>query len=275
MRLGAPIFREHTDPESWVEAVKKSGYGAAYCPIGAASDDDTVRAYRDAAEKADITIGEVGAWGNNPLSTDENARRESIRNIQERLDLADRIGARCCVTTSGSLGRHWHNPFSEEVFGLIVESVRETIDGVKPTRTFYTLELLPRTHPHSTESYHRLTKAIDRKQFGVHFDPVNMIYSPERYYNNGALIQEFVAKLGPHIRSCHAKDILLGRGFPARLDETRPGLGKLDYGIFLREINKLDQEPPLMLEHLSTEEEYSLAADYIRSVAEANGLTFR
>ena len=52
------------------------------------------------------------------------------------------------------------------------------------------------------------------------------------------------------------------------LDETRPGCGGLDYPVYLRELAKLDPEIPLMLEHLPNEEEYRMAADHLRSVAE-------
>ena len=50
-----------------------------------------------------------------------------------------------------------------------------------------------------------------------------------------------------------------------QLDELRPGLGGLDYGVFLQELSGLD-DVPLMMEHLKTDEEYKLAADHIRSV---------
>jgi sugar phosphate isomerase/epimerase len=51
------------------------------------------------------------------------------------------------------------------------------------------------------------------------------------------------------------------------LDEVRPGLGGLDYRVYLQELNKLSPDIPLMLEHLPTEEEYALAASHIRAVA--------
>jgi hypothetical protein len=35
----------------------------------------------------------------------------------------------------------------------------------------------------------------------------------------------------------------------------------------LLEVDKLDPDTPLMIEHLQTEEAYRLAADYIRTVA--------
>jgi sugar phosphate isomerase/epimerase len=56
------------------------------------------------------------------------------------------------------------------------------------------------------------------------------------------------------------------------LNETRPGLGALDYRVFLSELNKLDADTPLMLEHLPDEQEYSLAAQHVREVAAAEGI---
>ena len=84
-----------------------------------------------------------------------------------------------------------------------------------------------------SDSNLKLLKAIDRPQLAVHFDPVNIVNSPRRYFNTGALIKECFDKLGPHIKSCHAKDILMHDKLTVHLDEVRPGLGNLDLNILL------------------------------------------
>jgi sugar phosphate isomerase/epimerase len=77
------------------------------------------------------------------------------------------------------------------------------------------------------------------------------------------------SRLGPHILSCHAKDIILREdNYIPQLDEIRAGQGKLDYGVFLRELARL-KDVPLMMEHLDTAEEYAQAATYIRTVAKS------
>jgi sugar phosphate isomerase/epimerase len=132
---------------------------------------------------------------------------------------------------------------------------------------------MPWAYPDSADSYLRLLKAIDRKRFAVHLDPVNLVCSPQRYFRTGPLIRECFEKLGPYIKSCHAKDILLQMKLTTHLDEVRPGLGGLDYVAFLKELSKMP-ETPLMLEHLKGAEEYRKAADHIRGVARENGLSF-
>jgi sugar phosphate isomerase/epimerase len=277
MRLGGPVFADCSTPESWIAGLRSHGYTAAYCPLEAKADDATVRAYADAAAAADIVIAEVGAWSN-PISRDDEERRQALALCEAQLALADRIGARCCVNIAGSRGEKWDGPspdnLTEETFELIVETTRAIIHAVKPTRTFYTLETMPWVFPDSPESYARLIEAIDRPQFAVHLDPVNLVCSPQRFFGNAALIRDCFRLLGPHIRSCHAKDIALSTSLTVHLDEVRPGLGGLDYAVYLQELSKLNPDTPLMIEHLPSAEEYELAARHIRSVAQGMGLAF-
>jgi len=278
MRLGGPVLEDCSGAEAWINALRKRGYSAAYCPLDETADEGAVRAFRRAAEDADIVIAEVGAWSN-PLSQDEATRRKAVDLCCRRLALGDAIGARCCVNIAGSRGAKWDGPCAEdltpETFDLIVEAVRAILDHVRPTRTFYTLEPMPWMYPNSPDSYLELMRAIDRQRFAVHLDPVNIVSSPQRYFKNGALIRECFQKLGPYIKSCHAKDILLSDRLTVHLDEVRPGLGGLDYRTYLRELDRLGPDVPLMLEHLSGESEYDAAAVHVRSVASEVGVAIR
>jgi sugar phosphate isomerase/epimerase len=274
MRLGGPVSRGD-DPIAWAKRHGELGYRAAYWPLDASAGEDLERAYLRAAADADIVIAEVGAWSN-PISRNSTEARAAIEKCCTQLALADRVGARCCVNISGSRGPRWDGPsmdnLTQDTFDLVVETTRAIIDAVRPTRTCYTLEPMPWAFPDSPETYLELVEAIDREQFGVHLDPVNMINSPRRYYGNAEFLRECFRLLGPHIQSVHAKDIVLRDTLTVHLDEVRPGLGALDYAVFLREMTHLDPDTPFMLEHLSAEEEYLLAADYVRAVARSAGV---
>lgn len=267
MRLGGPIFKSYLDPGEWAEVVKGYGYSAAYSPVDDMNDAQLIQQFEREAKKADIVIAEVGAWSN-PIHVDDHERKKALQLCKDKLALADHLGAVCCVNIAGSRGARWDGPdrenFSEDTFNLIVDSVREIIDDVKPKRSFYCLEMMPWIYPYSADTYLDLLKAIDREKFGVHLDPVNIITSPFQYFNNAQLIKECFDKLGPFIKSCHAKDIILQPNLTVHLDEIRPGLGALDYRTFLMELNKLHPDIPFMLEHLESEEEYRLAANFIR-----------
>lgn len=275
MRLGGQIVTATKDPESWAEALKLAGFRAAVFPVDHEADEELISSYVEAAMRRDILIAEVGAWSN-PLSSDGAVRKAALERCRQQLDLAERIGARCCVNIAGSRGRQWDGPhpdnFSADTFEMIVETTREIIDAVKPKRTFFALETMPWIFPDTADSYLELVKAIDRPGFAVHLDPVNMISSPRVYFRNGDMIKDFFTKLGPYIKNGHAKDIRLAGKLTVQLEEVIPGEGELNYPVYLTELSKLHPDTPLIIEHLSTQEQYSQAAAYIRQTAAGLGI---
>jgi sugar phosphate isomerase/epimerase len=272
MRLGGFFDETFNTPAEWVAILQSKGYRAAYSPYrvppgGQFPAEANVQAYARAAQEADIVIAEVGAWGRNYVSEDEAERQRAIEESIRLLEMAEKLGARCLVNSAGWRQNPAEN-FSEATFRRIVETVQTILDAVHPVRTSFTLELVPDIFPYSCDSYLDLLRAVDRPGFAVHFDLANITVSPFLCYHNAELIQECVEKLGPFIKSCHAKDVVVSKGMVVHINETRPGLGCLNYPVLLRALNRLDPDMPLMMEHLSGNEEYHLAAEYIRSCAE-------
>ena len=60
---------------------------------------------------------------------------------------------------------------------------------------------------------------------------------------------------------------------PAGTSRRAPGLGSLDYRVLLTEMDRLDPDTPLLVEHLPGEAEYRAAVAHIRAVADALELT--
>lgn len=278
MRLGVGLYLDTDDPEEMVRSYVAAGYSAAVCPPVSLEHPEHMRLVREAFERWDVQLAEVGVW-NNMLDADPEQRAANVQANITALTVAEEMGARCCVNIAGSYhstcwdGPHQRN-LSEEAFDATVENVRRIIDSVRPKTTHYSLETMPWSIPDSPDSYLRLIQAIDRPAFGVHLDPVNLINSPARYFDNAGLLRECFAKLGPWIVSCHAKDILLREQLTVHLDEVRPGLGELDYGVYLRELSRLPGDVPLILEHLP-QEQYPPAQAYLLSVAQQAGVTFQ
>lgn len=277
MRLGGPVFIDSRDPEEIARSHRDEGYRAAYCPAWLSADDtEAIRTVSETFARHDILVAEVGAWGN-LIHPDPGERRANQDRAVERLALAEAVGALCCVDYTGTYGDGWFHPknLTEEAFDEIVEVVRAIVDAVRPTRTAFAIEMMPSVHPENPDDYLRLLAAVDRPgQVAVHLDPVNLINSPARYYATGDVIRECFEKLGPHIVSCHAKDVTISNEFVVHISECRPGTGTLDYHAYLRRLSGLPQQPPLMLEHLSSAQEYRLARDHIVSIANAMGLSF-
>ncbi len=275
MRFGGLIFKQWRTPEEWAEAAIEAGYSAVYFPVDHTAEQRVIDGYKKAAEEADLVISEIGVW-NNTLERDPEKREAAIQRAIHQLELADYVGANCCVNIAGSYSEQWDGPhpdnFTERAFEDIVLTTQRIIDAVRPQHTAYSLEPMPWMYPDSADSYLRLIKEIDRVGFAAHLDPVNVMCSPQRYYRNGEVIREWFDKLGPSIRSCHAKDITLSGKLTVHLDECRPGLGALDYRTYLECMSKLDNNVCLMLEHMTEAEDYIEAARYLKGLAEEMGL---
>jgi sugar phosphate isomerase/epimerase len=211
------------------------------------------------------------------LDPDAAKRRENLAYVTERCALADAVGARCCVDIAGSYNPDvWYGPnpknLSKEFFDATVENCRHILDAVKPTRTKFTIEMMGWNLPDGPDTYLDLIHAVDRPAFGVHLDVCNGVNCPQRFYNNGAFIDECFKKLGPWIVSCHAKDLQWIVELNVHFLEVVPGRGQIDYRRYLKGLSQLDA--PLMIEHLKTPEEYAEAAAYIRTVARQTGIHF-
>ena len=279
MRIGGPVLAEIEDPIRLANEHRNLGFRAAFCPFDLSVHDTArVREFRKAFEDQDVVIAEVGAWCN-PLDPRDDFAEISINYIMERLALADELGALCCVNIVGSYSTElWYAPdprnYSEEAFNRTVATTRRIVDAVKPKRAKFTFEITPNNFLDGPENYLKLMKAIDRKEVAVHLDFTNCINSPRTYYGHVTLIEQCCEWLGPHIISCHVKDILIRpEPLSVQFDEVRPGLGYIDYRALLKCAASLSDDVPLMMEHLSSQEEYALAREYIAKVAGDMGIS--
>jgi sugar phosphate isomerase/epimerase len=278
IRLGGPIFLKSEDPEELAREHRRLGYSAAYCPDAKASDRDHTRAIQKAFAAQNVVIAEVGAW-KNMLDPDAEKRRANLEYVIERCELAEAVGARCCVDIAGSYNPTvWYGPnpknLSKQFFEATVENCRHIIDTVKPKRTKFTIEMMGWNLPDGPDAYVELMKAVDRRAFGVHLDVCNGINCPRRFYENAAYIRDCFQKLGPHIASCHAKDLKWIVEMNVHFVEVTPGRGEIDYKAYLGGLAALATEVPLMLEHLKTPEEYEEGKRYIKRVGASMGLSF-
>lgn len=293
IRFGGPVFmgtsvgagagESHgaraSDPVALAKAHKAKGYRAAYAPRVALAETDRIREIRQAFEAEDIMIAEVGYW-ENLLDTEPAEREKTRRAMVDALALAEEMGARCAVDILGSYchgngnSSHAAENFSDDAFDEAVEIARTTIDSVKPKSAFFAYEIFPFNVVDSPELIEKLLKAVDRRQFGVHLDLVNLINCPRAYWTSGNIMRDCIERFGARIVSAHAKDIEMRQpAISVILREVLVGAGNLDIAANLRELDKLTHEVPYLMEHLPDEKSYDLAAQHIRKVAAEEGIT--
>lgn len=270
MRIGGAIERAYNNPEEWYQLVKELGYRAVLAPVDYRASMQEKKDYLKCVREHNLVIGEVGTW-KNALSTNDKERKEAVEYCKNQLALADELEARCCVNITGSRGDKWdgfhEDNYSKDTYALVVDSIRDIIDSVKPVRTFYTVESMPWMIPDSPDQYLQLLHDVDRKAFGVHLDFVNMINSPKKYLFCDEFIKECFTKLGKYIKSIHGKDVWMENAYTTLIHETMPGKGRINYQKVARLCEGLEADVPLFVEHLPDFDSYKQAVAYVSEQA--------
>ena len=271
MRLGGSVMKPYNSPKEWLAHVKELGYSAVVFPVESTAPLSVIREYEQVCRDNDLLIGEVGAW-RNVMARDEKERAANIEWNIRQLELAETVGANCCVNISGSFAEMWdgYHPDldTKETWDLVVSNTQKIIDAVKPTRTSYSLEPMPWMVPESPEQYLQLLKDVDRPAFKVHLDYCNMLNSIERYRHASEFITHCFDLLGENIVSIHAKDALIVQGaLPVNINEIMPGEGSIDLSLVTKLAHQLGDDIPVFVEHLDTHEDYLQAAAAMREAA--------
>ena len=273
MRLGTSSPLKHNSPTEWAEKQIKLGCSTVVFPVQSNESEQKIIAYKEAAEKAGITIAEVGIW-RNALSPDSAERKANMDYCVNQLRLADFLNARCAVNVAGAFGPRWDGGykanFSAEAWKQTVAMVQQIIDRANIKNTYFTLEPMPWMIPTSPREYIKLIEAVDRDRFAVHMDIINMTNSTDRYFNAEEFVDECAEVLGKKIKSCHIKDVHLAEQYTLRLEECGPGDGEFPLRYYVEKMQALDPDMPVILEHLETDEQYIKYMTYLKE--KLNGL---
>ncbi|MCR5204679.1 MAG: sugar phosphate isomerase/epimerase [Lachnospiraceae bacterium] len=268
MRLGTSSPLMHNNPQEWAENQVKLGCRAVVFPVQSNEPQEKIDAYKKAAEEHDLLIAEVGIW-RNALASDPNERAGMRDYCVAQLKLADYLGARCAVNVAGAFGPRWDGPyrenFTKEARLETVKMVQDIIDRAEVTNTYFTLEPMPWMIPTGPEDYLRLIEEVNRERFAVHMDIINMTNSADRYFNAEEFVDKCAGLLGKRIRSCHIKDVHLKQEYTIQLEECAPGCGEFPLKYYVRKMNEIDPDMPIILEHLNTDEEYIRYMEYLKT----------
>lgn len=268
MYLGVSSALEHKTPEEWAAKHVALGLKSVVFPVDYLAGEEKILAYKKAADEAGLLIAEVGVW-RNTLAKDLCERQKWIDYAVNQLKMADRIGARCCVNVVGTpYGPRWDggykDNFSEELWKMAVKMIQQIIDEAKPVNTKFSIESMPWMIPSSPDEYVKLMDDVNRNEFGAHLDVVNMITSPKRYFFNDEFLKECFSKLKGKICSCHLKDVRLKEEYTFQLEECACGNGNLNIELFAELATNSDQKMPMIIEHLTSDEEYIKSVEYVK-----------
>lgn len=270
MRFGGSVMRPYHTPSEWLKEVQELNYSAVIFPVDSSAPKSVRQEYLQCCRDNDLLIGEVGVW-RNCMDKDAQQREKQIGYAIRQLEMAEEVGACCCVNICGSISDQWDGYHAGQAapafYEAVIETTQRIIDAVKPTHTCFSLEPMPWMPPESPEQYLQMIRDVDRGAFGVHLDFANMINSIHRYRRSSDFIRHCFEVLGPHIRSIHAKDLLIDdRILPVCIREVPPGQGSIDLRLALKLADALEGDVPVFVEHLPSHEAYLAASRHMHSL---------
>lgn len=277
MRLGISTDLGKTDAVEWAKAIRESGCGSVVFPLDYTAPEEKIQSFAKAAREQNLVIAEVGAWCN-PIAPNPMEREAALNRTKEQLRLADKIGANCCANVAGSAGEKWagayRENFTKETWDLTVKTIQEIIDDVRPQNTYYTIEPMPYMYPMDVNQYLHLMEDVNRERFAVHMDFFNWLNTPDKYFHHEEYMEECFEKLGPWIKSCHLKDVLLLQELTCMLKEVPCCLGGINLEKYILLAERYNPEMPMIMEHLKSQEEYLDGIARVKERLKGSKVTF-
>jgi sugar phosphate isomerase/epimerase len=199
----------------------------------------------------------TGYW-QNLVNTDDSRRREAVRTLQAALVLAGLMGARGIDTGPGSMnpdGPWFPHPlnWTPECRRQLVRSLKECVYAAADAGVYLSLEGHQLVTLESAQVTKEILDEIASPWIRSDYDSANWITRETVYDTTTALDRDFDT-LGPHIVSCHAKDVWLENRLTLHLQDGCPGRGTVDFHTLFRRMEALDPDYPVIVEGAASEE---------------------
>jgi sugar phosphate isomerase/epimerase len=270
-----------SNPAEQVERIRSHGYTAAeaaYTNWRKMSDSE-IRELKAALRQYDLHFYTVHI-SDNIIHPDPQKRAAVHRSYLEAIDMAEQMGMDFIVAhtgwrASGSPYAHREN-WTQETWEMSVDALRQVLSDSSGSRVKLAVEAVNSTNFNTPAAHARLRDDLDSDRLGFTLDPTNMIHAGN-LFRNAELINECFDLLGEDILYAHAKDIRWAEMLPG-LEWVVPGLGEMDYEVYLAHLSRMAYPRPLMMEFLNRgdyqgEDQYPQAKRFIEDVAERLGVT--
>ncbi|NKB71750.1 MAG: TIM barrel protein [Candidatus Latescibacteria bacterium] len=244
------------------QRVKGLGFSGVFCRFRDNDPFATTPAQchrlRDLCADQDLHIYQVSGYWQQLMAPDETVRRQAVRVVQEALRVAGDLGARGIDTGPGSLAPAgpWHphgGNWDPEIKDQLIKSLQECAQAAADHGVYLSLEGHQVVVLDSAETTREVLDAVDSPWVRSDLDPANWI-TLKTVFNTGAAIDRMFDVLGHHIVSGHAKDISIAPSHIIHMPTDAPGTGQLDFSTYIRRMEALDPEYPLIVEGASTDQ---------------------
>jgi sugar phosphate isomerase/epimerase len=242
--------------------VRELGFTGIFTRFGANSPFTTTQAQcqrvRAILEDHGLRMYQATGYWQPLIHPDEGVHQQASRTLQAALKVAGWLGARGIDTGPGSLSSR--GPWAPDPYNWtpkareqLVRTLKECAPAAEDNGVLLSLEGHLLVTLNSPEIVRDVLDEVGSRYVRSDFDPVNWI-DLSSIYRTGPAIDHMVDVLGDRIASAHAKDVIIEDRLVIHIDQRAAGKGLLDYRTFLRRMEALDPEHPVIVEGATVEE---------------------
>ena len=219
-----------------------------------------------------MRLFQVTGYWQNLVNPDEGRRREAVATLRAALVLAGHMGARAIDTGPGSMspdGPWFPHPanWSPLCRRQLVNSLQECAPIAADAGVYLSLEGHQLVTLESAAVTREILDEVGSPWVRSDYDSANWI-TRETVYDTAAELNRHFDILGPHIVSCHAKDVWIENRLTLHLQDGCPGRGAIDFKTLFRRMEALNPDYPVIAEGNSTEELPAVSALFHQTARE-------
>jgi sugar phosphate isomerase/epimerase len=197
------------------------------------------------------------------------------RHIVDAIHTAAQFDCTLVLTHSGSLYPNRNTPhpqnWSKEGWTRAVTALKRILKDTSGIKIELPLESVESEAVNSPWSHKRMIDDVGDDRMMAGPDITNQIF-PHNVFRTTELINANFDVIGEKISYVHAKDVVWNAMLPG-LNWAMNCTGSMDYEVFLTHLSRMKRPRNMLVEFLSSEEEYQQAQRNIRAVAKKVGVT--
>ena len=240
--------------------------------------DAELVAMRQAFDEQGVRIAELGCYCNFITPRDDEAAR-NIERLQRALQAGAILDCDHAVTYAGSRHPDPDQPFAphpdnwaDATWETLIKRVWALLEGVDDIGVSLCLEPSPATPLNSLDSLAEFSADASSVRVRIALDPA-AIFTPAGAADSRRALAEIFATLADSIAIARATDLgLIEAGPEPRIAPAPLGQGVLDYETYLKLVNALELDTPVVVKYQPSDEAYGAARHFLATAATKAGL---
>jgi sugar phosphate isomerase/epimerase len=228
---------------------------------------------RDTFRRYNLPISCISGY-TNLVHPDGSKRKKDLDHLKQIIRYAHDLGSPYVISETGTFNYdsdwldHEKNK-TEEGYHECMEVVQSIVDFSRKNGVTFLIETHVKNIIGSIQQTLRLFADIQDPHLGLLMDPTNY-FNDDNIDQMDKTIDQIFNALSDKIKISHAKDVTRDGLGGAGIIKPAPGLGSLNYDLYLQRLSKHHPNIPIIIEHLE-EEDVPRAKQFLDEKLRVNG----